>query len=186
MKSSLELDGLAARRQTMVAVQLQGRGIADSRVLGAMGRVPRHEFVAPEYQPDAYGDHPLPIAEGQTISQPYIVALTLQALALAPQDRVLEVGTGSGYEAALLAELAAHVFTVERHPALFERARGALQRLGYTNITSVLGDGSQGLAASAPFDAIAVSAAAPYVPRALLEQLAEGGRLVKLIFMASP
>ena len=177
MKSTLEADALTARRQAMVAVQLQGRGIADQRLLDAMGRVPRHEFVAPQHHPDAYGDHPLPIAEGQTISQPYMVALTLEALELAPTDRVLEVGTGSGYEAALLAELAAQVYTIERHPALFERARDTLKRLGYANITGVLGDGSKGLAQFAPFNAIAVSAAAPRIPAALAEQLAEGGRL---------
>jgi len=178
MASQTKTDPFTARRQAMVQVQLRDRGIQDSRVLEAMERVPRHEFVEPYYQQEAYGDHPLPIAERQTVSQPYMVAVMLQALAAGPRDRVLEVGTGSGYEAALLAELAAHVYTVERHVVLYERAWRTLRRLGYSNVTCVLGDGSQGLSAFAPFDAIIVAAAAPRVPPALLDQLAEAGRLV--------
>ena len=177
MASQTELDRFASRRYSMVEVQLRDRGITDERVLGAMRRVPRHEFVDLQYQEEAYGDHPVPIGENQTVSQPYMIAVMLQVLAARAGDRVLEVGTGSGYEAALLAELAAEVYTVERHAALYERARGTLSRLGYTNVTCVLGDGSQGLPALAPFDDIIVAAAAPRVPPALLDQLAESGRL---------
>jgi protein-L-isoaspartate(D-aspartate) O-methyltransferase len=162
----------------MVQVQLRDRGILDERVLGAMLRVPRHEFVAPEFQDRAYDDSPLPIAEGQTISQPFIVALMLQALALQPEYCVLEIGTGSGYQTALLAELAAHVFTIERHAALAHNAKEILAQFGYNNVTLLLGDGSQGLAVHAPYDAIVVAAGAPQIPRSLLQQLREGGRMV--------
>lgn len=162
----------------MVEVQLRARGIRDERVLDAMRRVPRHEFVSPHYQGEAYGDHPLPIGEGQTISQPYIVALMLEALALAPEHRVLEIGTGSGYQAVLLAELAAQVFSIERHAKLARQARQTLQRLGYRNVMLIVGDGTQGLPAAAPFDGIIVSAAAPRLPQPLFAQLKEGGRLV--------
>ncbi len=177
MASQTELDRFASRRQSMVQLQLRDRGITDERILEAMQRVPRHEFVEARLQEEAYGDHPVPIGENQTVSQPYMIALMLQVLAARPGDRVLEVGTGSGYEAALLAELAGEVYTVERHPALYERARSTLARLGYGNVSCVLGDGSQGLPALAPFDDIIVAAAAPRVPPALLEQLAESGRL---------
>ncbi len=177
MPFQTELDRFASRRQSMVQVQLRDRGITDERVLEAMRRVPRHEFVEARYEEEAYGDHPVPIGENQTVSQPYMIALMLQVLAARAGDRVLEVGTGSGYEAALLAELAAEVYTVERHAALYERARSTLGRLGYSNVTCVLGDGSQGLPGFAPFDDIIVAAAAPRVPPALLEQLAEFGRL---------
>ena len=166
------------RRLRMVEEQLIGRGITEQRLLEAMRKVPRHEFVPPEEREEAYGDHPIPIGEGQTISQPYIVAAMLEVLALQPNYRVLEVGTGSGYQTALLAELTAHVYTIERHAALAERARALLQRLGYTNVTTLVGDGSQGLPAMAPFDAIIVSAAAPQAPPALLRQLSEGGRMI--------
>ena len=162
----------------MVDSQLRARGIADERVLDAMLRVPRHEFAPERYRDQAYEDHPLPIGEGQTISQPYIVAVMLEALALSPTDKVLEVGTGSGYVTALLAELAAQVFSVERHPALADAARELLARMGYTNVRVVVGDGSQGFAEGAPYDAIIVSAAAAEVPPALLSQLAEGGRMI--------
>jgi protein-L-isoaspartate(D-aspartate) O-methyltransferase len=162
----------------MVQVQLRDRGIRDERVLGAMLRVPRHEFVAPEFQDRAYDDSPLPIAEGQTISQPFIVALMLEALALQPTHSVLEIGTGSGYETALLAELAAHVFTIERHAALAHNAKEILAQLGYNNVILMLGDGSQGLAVHAPYDAIVVAAGAPHIPHSLLKQLREGGRMV--------
>jgi len=165
-------------RRRMVDAQLRERGILDERVLDATARVPRHEFVPERYRDEAYEDHPLPIGEGQTISQPYIVALMLEALSLTPTDRVLEVGTGSGYVTALLAELAAQVVTVERHAALAEDAGNLLARLGYGNVKVVVGDGSQGYPPSAPYDAIIVSAAAQVVPRALLAQLADGGRLI--------
>jgi protein-L-isoaspartate(D-aspartate) O-methyltransferase len=165
-------------RQHMVQSQLRARGIADERVLNAMARVPRHEFVGEPYRDQAYEDHPLPIGEGQTISQPYIVALMLEALALTATDKVLEVGTGSGYVTALLAELAAQVFSMERHAALAVQARELLARLGYTNVKVIVGDGSQGFSGSAPYDAILVSAAAAELPRPLLAQLGEGGRMI--------
>jgi protein-L-isoaspartate(D-aspartate) O-methyltransferase len=165
-------------RLRMVASQLRGRGVGDQRVLAAMARVPRHEFAPQRYRDQAYEDHPLPIGEEQTISQPYIVALMLEALTLSPADRVLEVGTGSGYVTALLAELAAQVFSVERHPVLADAARKLLVHLGYSNARVMVGDGSQGFAEGAPYDAIIVSAAALEVPRALLAQLAEGGRMI--------
>jgi protein-L-isoaspartate(D-aspartate) O-methyltransferase len=165
-------------RLRMVDSQLRARGIEDESVLDAMSRIPRHEFTAGRYRDQAYEDYPLPIGEGQTISQPYIVALMLEALALTPRDRVLEVGTGSGYVTALLAELAAQVVSVERYAALAEEAAGLLAQLGYTKVKVVVGDGSQGYPAMAPYDAIIVSAAAPEVPRPLLAQLAEGGRMI--------
>lgn len=165
-------------RARMVERQLRARGIVDERVLDAMLRVPRHEFVSEAYRGEAYDDHPLPIGEGQTISQPYIVAVMLEILELKPGDRVLEIGTGSGYVTALLAELTAQVFSVERHAILADRARALLVDLGYTNVNVFAGDGSLGLSASAPFDAIIVSAAAPDLPRALLAQLSEGGRMI--------
>jgi protein-L-isoaspartate(D-aspartate) O-methyltransferase len=165
-------------RRRMVEVQLRDRGIRDERVLAAMVRVPRHDFAPERYRDQAYEDHPLPIGEGQTISQPYIVALMLEALALQPTDKVLEVGTGSGYATALLAEIAGQVFSIERHTVLADQARELLARLGYSNVKVIVGDGSLGYAAAAPFDAILVSAAAPELPPALLTQLAEGGRMM--------
>jgi len=162
----------------MIESQLRARGFADERVLGAMTRVPRHEFTPSHLRNQAYEDHPLPIGEGQTISQPYIVALMLEALALRPTDKVLEVGTGSGYVTALLSELVAQVYSVERHATLVGEARELLSRLGYANVEVMVGDGSEGFAPSAPYDAIIVSAAAPEVPRALLAQLAEQGRMI--------
>jgi protein-L-isoaspartate(D-aspartate) O-methyltransferase len=170
--------GLAAQRATMVDEQLRGRGIRDERVLAAMAKVPRDEFVAGEDRPNAYGDHPLPIGAGQTVSQPYIVAAMLEVLELRPEDRVLEVGTGTGYEAAILGELAAEIWTIERHPELAEKARQVLERLGYRNVHVVEGDGSRGLPEHAPFDKILVAAAAPRIPEALIAQLADGGRMV--------
>jgi protein-L-isoaspartate(D-aspartate) O-methyltransferase len=167
-----------AERLSMVEGQLRRRGIRDQRVLAAMSRVPRHEFVARQHWPDAYADHPVPIGEQQTTSQPYIIATMLQAAEIKPQDRILEIGAGSGYQTALLAEMAAEVFAVERYPTLAANARSVLERLGYTNVTVVTEDGSMGLPQHAPFDAIVVAAAAPRVPPALLEQLAPGGRLV--------
>jgi protein-L-isoaspartate(D-aspartate) O-methyltransferase len=165
-------------RLRMVESQLRARGISDERLLDAMLRVPRHEFAPEHYRDQAYEDHPLPIGQGQTISQPYIVARMLEALALSATDKVLEVGTGSGYVTALLAELAAQVFSVERHAVLADAATELLGRMGYTNVRAIVGDGSQGFAAGAPYDAIIVSAAAAEVPLALLEQLAEGGRMI--------
>jgi protein-L-isoaspartate(D-aspartate) O-methyltransferase len=178
MNSSGETAAFSRLRLRMVESQLRARGVGDEQVLDAMLRVPRHEFAPERYRDQAYEDHPLPIGEGQTISQPYIVARMLEALGLTPADRVLEVGTGSGYLTALLAELAAQVFSVERHAALADAARELLGRMGYTNVRVVVGDGSHGLAEGAPYDAIIVSAAAPEVPHALIEQLAEGGRMI--------
>ena len=143
-----------------------------------MLRVPRERFVSEPYRAQAYEDHPLPIGDAQTISQPYIVALMLESLQLTPTDKVLEVGTGSGYATALLAELAAEVFSIERHPALAESACEIIAALGYTNVRLFTGDGTLGLPATAPFDAILVSAAAPDVPPALLAQLRENGRMI--------
>jgi protein-L-isoaspartate(D-aspartate) O-methyltransferase len=168
----------AAARQLMVDSQLRDRGISDSRVLEAMLRVPRHEFVPAPYRAEAYQDHPLPIGDGQTISQPYIVAVMLESLLLTSGSKVLEIGTGSGYVTAVLAELAADVFSIERHPALAERSREVLARLGYTNVRVLTGDGTAGMSAAAPFDAILVSAAAPDLPPALIAQLAEQGRMI--------
>jgi protein-L-isoaspartate(D-aspartate) O-methyltransferase len=162
----------------MVESQLRARGISDQRVLDAMARVPRHEFAPGASRDQAYEDHPLPIGEGQTISQPYIVALMLDVLALSRADRVLEVGTGSGYLTALLAELAAQVVSVERHAMLADSARILLARMGYSNVRVIVGDGSLGFPEAAPYDAIIVSAAASEVPSALLAQLREGGRMI--------
>jgi protein-L-isoaspartate(D-aspartate) O-methyltransferase len=165
-------------RRQMVDEQLRKRGIAEERVLAAIGRVPRHEFVPSDSHRQAYADQPLGIGLGQTISQPYMVARMTELLRPGPESRVLEVGTGSGYQAAVLGELAAQVFTIERHEPLAEQARAVLRRLGYDNVQVVVGDGSLGLPADAPFDGILVAAAAPDVPRTLEEQLAVGGRLV--------
>lgn len=165
-------------RHQMVISQLRSRGVADERILSAMERVPRHEFAPERYREQAYQDHPLPIGEGQTISQPYIVALMLEALGLSSRDRVLEVGTGSGYVTALLAELAAQVISIERHASLAESARALLQQLGYSNVRVVSGDGTRGFPEWSPYDAIIVSAAASEVPPALIAQLAEGGRMI--------
>ena len=149
------------------------------RVCSTRGTViPRHEFAPERYRSQAYEDHPLPIGEEQTISQPYIVALMLQALAISPNDRVLEIGTGSGYVTALLAELASRVVSIERHASLSDSAAALLSRMGYRNIQIVIGDGSRGYPQSAPYDVIIVSAAAPELPRELVAQLAEGGRMI--------
>jgi protein-L-isoaspartate(D-aspartate) O-methyltransferase len=171
-------DSLTAARLVMVEAQLRRRGITDQRVLEAMSKVPRHEFLSSQYWPDAYADHPLPIGEQQTTSQPYIIAVMLQAAGIKPQDRVLEIGAGSGYQTALLCELAREVFAVERYPALAEEVASKLEKLGYKNATVVTGDGSLGFPEHAPYDAIIVAAAAPRVPPALVEQLAPEGRLV--------
>ena len=168
----------AVLRTWMVESQLRSRDISDPRVLDAFLALPRHEFVAPDQRDQAYDDCPLPIGEGQTISQPYMVAAMTQALALTGTEIVLEVGTGSGYQAAILARLAARVYTIEQIAALSLAARERLERLGYANVTCLVGDGSQGYSPAAPFDAILVAAGAPQVPAPLTEQLAEGGRLV--------
>jgi protein-L-isoaspartate(D-aspartate) O-methyltransferase len=165
-------------RLRMVENQLVSRGINDQRVLNAMRNVPRHEFITPEYCYAAYDDCPLPISNGQTISQPYIVALMSELLELKGDEIVLEVGTGSGYQAAILGELARQVHTIERHARLSQDAGHMLARLGYENIQVHLGDGSKGLPEYAPYDAIIVTAAAPEAPQVLLDQLAERGRLV--------
>jgi protein-L-isoaspartate(D-aspartate) O-methyltransferase len=178
MMAQMPDEPFAGQRQTMVDVQLRARGIRDGRVLTAMARVPRHEFVAEQYREQAYEDHPVPIGEGQTLSQPYIVALMLEALLLTGTETVLEVGTGSGYQAALLAELAGTVYTVERHESLARDAEEVLGRLGYGKVRVLVRDGSQGLPERAPFDAIVVSAAAPRMPLTLFEQLRECGRMV--------
>jgi protein-L-isoaspartate(D-aspartate) O-methyltransferase len=171
------IDPLAAR-QHMIDAQLHARGISDPRILDAMLRVPREPFVPESFRPQAYEDHPLPIGNDQTISQPYVVALMLEMLQLKPTDTVLEIGTGSGYLTALLAELAAQVDSIERHPALAANARGVLAALGYSNVQIYTGDGTSGLPFHSPFDAIIVSAAALSVPPALLSQLREGGRMI--------
>lgn len=162
----------------MAAEQLRPRGISDPRVLAAFQAVPRHLFVPPEYRPWAYDDSPQPIGHEQTISQPYIVALMSERLALTGTERVLEVGTGCGYQAAILAYLAAEVHTVELIPELAERARQNIATLGLQNVHVHCGDGSQGWPDCAPYQAILVAAAAPQVPQPLLEQLTEGGRLI--------
>jgi len=171
-------ESLPQKRARMVEEQLRARGIRDERVLAAMGKVPREEFIAPDDAGHSYGDFPLPIGEGQTISQPYIVASMVEALEVRPEDRVLEVGTGTGYQAAILGELAKEVWTIERNAALADKAREILPRLGYATVHVVTGDGSLGLAEHAPYDKILVAAAAPRVPETLVAQLADGGRLV--------
>lgn len=168
----------ASARRNMVENQLRDRGIRDERLLDVFMRVPRHEFVSPEYAHRAYADSPLPIGEGQTISQPYMVAVMTQVAHIEPGERVLELGTGSGYQTAILLELGAEVFTVERVAPLLERARSRLERLGYTGWQAKVGDGTLGWPEEAPFDAIVVTAGAPGVPQPLLDQLALHGRLV--------
>jgi protein-L-isoaspartate(D-aspartate) O-methyltransferase len=178
MAADTQVDVFAAQRRTMVESQLRARGIRDERVLAAMSHVFRHEFVAVDYRDQVYEDHPIPIGEGQTISQPYIVAIMLQALALDSSDVVLEVGTGSGYLTALLAELTRQVYSVERHASLARTAQATLARLGYANVEVLVGDGGNGLPDRAPFDVIVVSAAAPQIPPPLFDQLREGGRMI--------
>lgn len=178
MNASPNPDPFISARLEMVERQLQARGIRDPRVLAAFGRVPRHEFVDERNAAEAYADHPIIIGENQTISQPYMVASMLEYAAIQPTDVVLEIGTGSGYQTALLAELAAEVFSIERYPSLAASAQKLLAHLNYANVIVTTGDGTAGLPSSAPFDAVIVSAAAPHVPQPLLEQLREGGRLV--------
>jgi len=162
----------------MVDVDLRGRDIVDLRVLNAMLKVPRHEFVTEEYRNQAYADYPLPIGNNQTISQPYIVALMTQSARLQPEDRVLEIGTGSGYQAAVLAELVKEVYTIEIVEDLANNSRSELEGLGYDNVKVKHGDGYQGWEEFAPFDAILLTAAAPKIPQPLIDQLKEGGRII--------
>ena len=165
-------------RQAMVERQIIARGVEAPPVLAALGSVPRHLFVPSDQSSEAYDDHPLPIGYDQTISQPYVVALMTELLDLGSDSRVLEIGTGSGYQAAVLAEIAAQVFSIEIVEPLAERARGLLESLGYTNVSVRAGDGFQGWPEEAPFDAIVLTAAPPAIPPPLLEQLRVGGRLV--------
>jgi protein-L-isoaspartate(D-aspartate) O-methyltransferase len=165
-------------RERMVRTQIEARGVSDSLVLKAMRRVERHLFVPEGYRLYSYTDGPLPIGEDQTISQPYIVAVMTELLNLRPEHRVLEIGTGSGYQAAILGEIAAEVYTIEIIPSLGHRADSLLDSLGYKNITVRIGDGYVGWEEVAPFDAVILTAAPPEIPQPLLDQLAEGGRLV--------
>lgn len=165
-------------RERMVDEQLIPRGIVDSAALAAMRKVPRHEFVEDAMRANAYGDHPLPIGGGQTISQPYIVALMTQALQLTGKEKVLEIGTGSGYQAAVLSEICDKVYTIERIDSLLVRARKIFDRLHYLNIISRIDDGTIGWVAEAPFDGILVTAGGPEIPKPLVEQLADPGRMV--------
>ncbi len=171
-------DSFEAARLRMVETQIRARGVSDPKVLRAMETVPRHELVPAALREAAYEDRPLPIGAGQTISQPYIVAAMSEALVLSGDERVLEIGTGSGYQAAVLAEIGVRVFSIELEPELAERARRDLDRLGYGSVVARQGDGYLGWPEHAPFDAIIVTAAPEEVPRALLDQLAVGGRMV--------
>jgi protein-L-isoaspartate(D-aspartate) O-methyltransferase len=168
----------AAQRQRMIPQQLKSRGINDGRVLAAMAKVPREEFVAPDSRAVSYEDGPLPIGYGQTISQPYIVAFMTEQLRLKPSDRVLEVGTGSGYQAAILAELASEVYSIEIVEPLAKNAEATLQRLGYKNVHMKIGDGYKGWPEEAPFDAIIVTCAPDKVPQPLVDQLKDDGRMI--------
>ncbi len=175
---AVEQIDLARARHEMIERHLRGRDITDPLVLRAMAKVPREAFVGPDLQATAYADRPLPIGEGQTISQPYIVALMTQLLGLTGAEKVLEVGTGSGYQAAVLAEIVSQVYTIEILPALAAGAAARLRALGYDHVQVRAGDGYQGWPDAAPFDAIVVTAGASHIPGPLIEQLAEGGRLV--------
>ena len=166
------------QRDAMVKNQIETRGVSDPATLAAMRRVPRHLFVNEALMDQAYNDHPLPIGEQQTISQPYIVAMMTEALQLNPDDRVLEIGTGSGYQAAVLAEIAYRVYTIERNRTLYESARKMFEGLGYYNIIARYSDGTIGWREESPFDAIMVTAGAPEIPKPLVDQLATGGRMV--------
>lgn len=172
------MDRYAKQRKKMVDSQIRSRGVRDERVMRAMEKIPRHLFIDEGLIDQAYNDNPLPIGEKQTISQPYIVALMTEALELKGREKVLELGTGSGYEAAILAELADRVFTIERIASLAQKARKLLESLNYYNVVIRVGDGTYGWREESPFDAIAVSAGSPSIPRMLVEQLAIGGRLV--------
>jgi protein-L-isoaspartate(D-aspartate) O-methyltransferase len=171
-------DDQQAQRQRMVETQIVARGVHDPTVLAAMRKVPRHEFVPEPLRPAAYDDRPLPIGEDQTISQPYIVALMTEVLDLSPRDKVLEIGTGSGYQAAVLAEIVGQVFTIEIIEVLGHRAETTLKRLGYDRVRVRIGDGYLGWEEHAPYDAIIVTCAPDHIPQPLTDQLAEGGRMV--------
>jgi protein-L-isoaspartate(D-aspartate) O-methyltransferase len=173
-----ESDPYFSQRLAMVEQQLRRRGIHDERVLQTMEEVPRHEFIPESVRHRAYHDQPVPIGEEQTISQPYIVAVMTQYLAVEPENVVLEIGTGTGYQAAVLSRLGKQVYTVERHGSLAERAREIFRRLGYDNVEVTIGDGTRGVPEHAPYDRILVAAAAPSIPAPLVEQLQEGGRMV--------
>jgi protein-L-isoaspartate(D-aspartate) O-methyltransferase len=175
---ALAADSFEKKRQEMVARDIKGRGISDTRVLAAMMKVQRHLFIDASLASQAYEDHPLPIGEGQTISQPYIVAAMTEAASLKGGERVLEIGTGSGYQAAVLAEIAKEVCTIEIKKPLAEKAKEMLAKLGYNNIHAKYGDGYFGWEEHAPFDVIMITAAAGHIPQPLLDQLKEGGRLV--------
>ncbi len=168
----------SSKRQRMVETQLLTRGIKDPRVIAAMRKVPRHLFLDEALWPEAYEDHPVPIGEKQTISQPYIVAVMTEALKLSGTEKILEIGTGSGYQAAILAELAEQVYSIERLPSIAKRARKILDELKYANIVITIGDGTLGWKEHSPYDGIIVTAASPYPPKALLDQLKVGGRLI--------
>jgi protein-L-isoaspartate(D-aspartate) O-methyltransferase len=168
----------AAEREAMVDRQLRRRGITDRHILDAFLQVPREAFVSDQYAHLAYGDHPLPIEAGQTISQPYIVAVTIEAARIGLRDKVLEVGAGSGYAAAVISRIAGKVIAIERQHDLVEVARERLRRLGYDNVEIVEGDGTKGCPEQAPFDAIVAAASGSHVPDAFLEQIAEGGSIV--------
>ncbi len=178
MSNNTQENKLVRARQHMIDRDLKGRGISDGRVLRALEDVPRERFVPVHRQSEAYADHPLPIASDQTISQPYIVALMTELLHLTDQCRVLEIGTGSGYQSAVLARICKWVYTIERHGPLSQGARAVLQGLGLTNVSYHLGDGSLGWPQEGPFDRIIITAAVPHVPEALLSQLSVNGRLV--------
>jgi protein-L-isoaspartate(D-aspartate) O-methyltransferase len=169
---------LSKAREKMVREQLVPRGINDSRVLAAMGKIPRHLFVEEPLWGEAYNDYPMPIGERQTISQPYIVALMTQALELKGHEKVLEIGTGSGYQTAILAELSYKVYSIERIRSLFQRARRILDQLKYFNVVIKVSDGTQGWPEEAPFEALIITAASPEIPTPLLEQLAPNGRMI--------
>ncbi len=172
------LTDFAAEREAMVERQIESRGIHDPKILEAFRSVPREQFLSKEYADLAYGDHPLPIEAGQTISQPYIVALTIQAAEIKPGDTVLEVGAGSGYAAAVISRIASKVVAIERQAELAKIAKERMERLDYDNVRILEGDGTRGCAEEAPFDAIVAAASGSHVPPAWLEQLADGGRIV--------
>ena len=171
-------DTFQQQRQAMVQRDIQGRGIRDRQLLAAMQKIPRHLLVGERYRKDAYSDHPLPIGEGQTISQPYVVALMTEALKLKPGDRVLEIGTGSGYQAAVLAEMVKEVKSIEIRKGLAQTAAARLKELRYANVTVKYADGYFGWEEHAPFDAIIITAAVNHIPPPLIKQLKEGGRLI--------
>jgi protein-L-isoaspartate(D-aspartate) O-methyltransferase len=173
-----EIDGPASSREEMVSRQIEARGVRDPDVLKAMKTVPRHHFVPTKYKDNAHGDYPLPIGNGQTISQPYIVAFMTAALNVKPKDRILEIGTGSGYQAAVLAELGCEVYSIEIIRSLGKKAKEILRRLGYGNIHLKIGDGHKGWPENAPFDAVIVTCAPEKIPRPLVQQLKEGGRII--------